>query len=342
MDMIKRLIIFVISTIAAYIMQQYLPSILNYIDNIPNLPVILGMKPRYYLAVLLFMVLYEYYKRLRGKGYLVDLLNSRIEEMKSGPMSKCFIEFVTQDSIDIARHFKLITAQPIDLAWEPKLIGLKSCKRDDCDSWKRDNISKSLSTLRRQRMIFISTSLIGWQTNICYAMECHLFNIINDKKKFENDTDYRNKQISKLHTKTRFGCIRKLDCRRIVIIHKKEWDIIKTTRDYRNRMEKYLKWHFDHNWNMKLYVVNDEIEIKLSILGNMIIGYDELTDFVIIVNHNKEEVVFAQNDKEMAQIIKDNNTSINYKEWYDNAWRGLHCDVIENQIIDKNYIDILY
>lgn len=45
--MMKRLLVFTISTFFAYMMQHFLPLGLDYIDNIPKLPVILGMKPRH-------------------------------------------------------------------------------------------------------------------------------------------------------------------------------------------------------------------------------------------------------------------------------------------------------
>lgn len=181
--MIKRIFFFFVTTIAAFVMQRHLPSILAYVDSNSQLPVILGMKPTYYLIIILFMIFYEIYNYLRGKGNLVDHLNSKTEEMKSKPLSKCFIELVTKDSEDIAKCFKLITVQPIDLAWEPHLLGLKSCKQAECERWKQDDISTRLSTLRREKMISISTSLISWKTNICYAMECHLYNIIINEKK---------------------------------------------------------------------------------------------------------------------------------------------------------------
>ena len=336
----KRLLVFTISTFFAYMMQHFLPLGLDYIDNIPKLPVILGMKPRYYIALLLFILLYEYYNRLRGKGYLVDILNSRIEEMKSKALSKCFIEFVTQDSDDIAKLFKLITVQPIDLAWEPQMIGLKSCRRDECPNWNYDNMTKSLSTLRRKRMIFISTSLINWRINMCFAMECHLFEIISNKEKFENDNEYRDLQISKLKSGIGSYHLIKPDCRRIVVIHQEEWQNILNDRKLLPLLDTYFKWHVNNHWALKLYIVDNDVKFKLSVFGNMIRNCDDLTDFIIIGSCNNENIVFAQNNKEMAQIIK-NNTSDEYIKWYGRAWCRLHCNVKESHLITNDNIDNL-
>lgn len=287
------------------------------------------------------MIFYEIYNYLQGKGKLVDHLNSKTEEMKSKSLSKCFIELVTKDSEDIAKRFKLITVQPIDLAWEPHLLGLKSCKQAECERWKLDDISTRLSTLRREKMISISTSLISWKTNICYAMECHLYNIITNEKKFQNDIDYRNDQILRLSFKQRLGGPF-IDCRRIVVIHKEKWNKIVNNDAFLEKTKEYLQWHINNHWEMILYIIDDGIEVKLSVLGNMIIDYDELTDFIIIGNINDDNVVFAQNSKEMAQVIKDNKTYEKYKKWYNKAWRSLHCGVIERQVIDNSYINKLF
>ena len=333
--MLKRLIVFAGSTIAAYGLQLLLPWLLGCIDRIPYLPVILGMKPRYYLAVVLFMMLYEYYNRLRGKGYLVDSLNSNIEDMGIKAMSKCYIEFVTDDSTGIAEHFRPITATPIDLAWEPQLIGLISCHRDNCDRWKNDHMSKRLSTLRRKRMISISTALINWQTNMCYAMECHLDEIITNREKYQNDEEYRNIQIEKL--KSGVNRFLKPDCRRIVVIHQQKWNKISDNHRYQRRLENYLRWHINNQWNIKLYIVKDDIQFRMSVLGNMPIGYDDLTDFVIIGNRYKKGVVFAQNNKEMAQIINANSTP-SYENWYHAAWERLACEVIEGHTVNNDFL----
>lgn len=241
------------------------------------------------------------------------------------PLSKCYTKFVNEDSDEIyQRLINIVTKDGVDLAWEPDILGLMTCKRNQCDYWKNDGLTQSLSAKRRSRMIDISTSFLNWRVCMCHASETNLLDVISNEDKYEHDKEYREEQIKRIKQRWKFieRMFLKQDCKRIIILPIKEWEELKN--NHKDKLVEYFNWHIDNHWDAKLYIIKEtESPYKLSTIAAFgPSNCSEFTDFVIIKKWlDKGSVVFAQNSREKARIIDSNAYRNWYERWFTRVWK---------------------
>lgn len=270
------------------------------------------------VQLIISFVLYSIYVM-----YVTYHPNKNIKKLDE-PLSKCYTKFVNEDSDEIyQRLINIVTKDGVDLAWEPDILGLITCKRCECDHWNNDGLNQSLSAKRRSRMIDISTSFLNWRVYMCHAAETNLLDVISNEDKYEHDKEYREEQIKRIKQRWKFieRILLTLDYKRIIILPENEWEELKS--NHKDKLVEYFNWHIKNHWDAKLYIIKEaKSPYKLSTIAAFGAGNcNEFTDFVIIKKWlNKESVVFAQNSREKARIIDSKVYRDWYERWFKRVW----------------------
>ncbi len=270
--------------------------------------------------------------------------NKNIKKLDE-PLSKCYTKFVNEDSDEIyQRLINIVTKDGVDLAWEPDILGLMTCKRCMCDHWNNDGLNQSLSAKRRSRMIDISTSFLNWRICMCHAAETNLLDVISNEDKYEHDKEYRKEQVKRIKQRWQFikRILLTLDYKRIIIIPENEWEELKN--NHKDKLVEYFNWHIKNHWDAKLYIIKKvKSPYKLSTIATFGAGNcNEFTDFVIIRKWlDKDSVVFAQNSSEKARIIDSDTYRKWYERWFTKVWEDGPRVKHEKIKIDRTLLKIL-
>ena len=84
----------------------------------------------------------------------------------------------------------------------------------------------------------------------------------------------------------------------------------------------YFIWHIDNNWEVLLRFCEKDIQ-SLSSINKSFTDPEskEYIDFLIINKRfHKGCIIFAQNNKEEAWIINNDNSKKSYNKWFEKVW----------------------
>lgn len=290
---------------------------------------------------------YEYcLKYRRERKFLEEMDKVRGNMRNDSIYDDVFKDFIS----DLAKQFGTEQVNKIDeqnhsyvdLATALELTPISQVIRTSSDIRIQ---GQAISRIRRKRVLEICKSLLNDRVALFYATEFHLYDVISDNDKRNNDEDYR-KELKK----------RIKDCpekKRIIGIKNSEYDTIMKDPDKKNSLKNYLQWHIDNKWEKLLYVIDDSIfPLLLEKFGGNNTSCNELTDFLYVeYGSNKKinkKVVFAQNDKGLCKYFmwphKNQDYNPNpieiYKSSFEKLWTGnlSQKSKFKKINIDENYL----